>query len=178
MPSTHHHSDPSNGNAGVRISPQRPPQSAATSEPRPTALAIELTGPLGDQVAIPLSGQVPLPLGRSEDSVGDEVTRHDPHLARAHAVLLPVAKGWFLVPEPSMNGVYVRIDGTHQLRPGDQFILGGTHGRVIEVADEAGMPSAGDTSDPAEAEAPPADANDPATDSPTPLVLEPSGVEA
>ena len=167
-----------NGNATVRTATGRIQPTKNGRDALTPTLAIELTGPLGDRLTIPLDGNDPLSLGRSVDSAGGDITRYDPHLAKTHALLLPVADGWFLTPEPSVNGVYVRVDGTHQLRPGDAFIMGGTHGRVVVVTDDHRAPESEQVSRQAEVAAPAVEQVTNSSASPTPLVLEVNGVEA
>lgn len=142
------------------------PTNDSTKNTDPSCL-IELTGPLRECCLVPLTGDRPRRLGRRGDSDGSAATFHDPHLAKIHALLIPVANKWFLSPEPSLNGVYVRIDDPRMLQPGDEFIMGGTHGRVINAADIANEQHIEASSD----------QDTTSIDSPTPLVLEAKRVE-
>lgn len=113
------------------------PATKHRSDCSPPLLMVLLTDPLGRQRQIPLSKVVDLILGRGEQDSGEGVLIEDPHLATEHARLKSSSKDHYVNPEPTHNGVYVRLFGSHKLSDGDELIMGGCHLRV--VADSSGV---------------------------------------
>ena len=126
---------------------------------------------------VPLEGDKPLMLGRDPAAAGGEVTRHDPHLSQQHVNVLPVCEDWYLSPEMTVNGLFVRIEGTHQLKAGDEFIVGATHGRVVELADDFHVEPSEQPSGHSKLTASVAEQDSAENETVTPLTMEVSGVE-
>jgi pSer/pThr/pTyr-binding forkhead associated (FHA) protein len=73
-----------------------------------------------DGRAVPMVGDQ-FDLGRTEGTLS---FADDPYLAPRHARLTAAGGKVRLVPLDGVNGVYLRVEGTCELQPGDQFIVG------------------------------------------------------
>ena len=57
----------------------------------------------------------------------------DPYVSRRHARLTQWKGKVFLEDLESSNGTFFRIRSTHELEPGDEFVVGGTHMRLERI---------------------------------------------
>ncbi len=73
-----------------------------------------------DGKTVPLAG-MSFDIGRTE---GNLVFGDDPYLAARHARLQPDKKGVTLRSLDTVNGVYLRVQGSVDLAPGDQLLVG------------------------------------------------------